>query len=303
MVSLTSVETPLTLLKNGKSTIFVKDETRQVGGSFKFRGPEHFFTKNPRVSSVVTASSGNHAIGVANAATGTGRKAHVFIPNDTPHIKRKKISEAGAIIHLVHGSYEDALLAAKEFAQASDITFLPSYDHPMIIQGNRKIFQEAVAQAGICFDRVAVPVGGGGCISAAIEEFAGTGTQIMAAEYAPFSRVDMIALKDLCSEISSTHIAEPSTEGIAIKTLGVSNKRILADCENLSLHGLSLAELEDACRLLFTELGIVAELGGCAGVAAALNAYNTGGPTLCIVTGGNIAPEFHAQVLDGCKVL
>ncbi len=295
--SLTSRVTPLRVLKSGDTEIFVKDETQQVGGSFKFRGPEHFFEQHPEVTSVVTASSGNHAIGVSYAARRKSRDAYIFIPKDTPRFKQDKIAAAGGIIIPVEGGYEDALRAASDHAKSNDLAFLPSYDHPLIIAGNRALFREAAGQSPKPFDRVSVPVGGGGCISGAIHEFGATGAEILAAEYAPFSRIKALALQGQPDDIVTDHRAETSTEGIAIKTLGTRNKKILASCPNLVITPVTLAELQHACRVLYRDLGIIAELGACAGVAAALAQNNPDKTTLCVITGGNIDRKFHAKII------
>lgn len=296
------VRTPLREIVVEAKHLFIKDETQQIGGSFKFRGPDHFFTSNPDVNSVVTASSGNHAIGVSCAARKHGARACIYIPRNTPTTKVKKIEAAGGVIRRVDGGYEDALRSAVKHAQEKGETLLPSYDHPLIIAGNRGLYREAEEQAGMRFARIAVPVGGGGCISAAIQEGQKNGAQIIAGEYAPFERIQHIALNSQSDEIQTDNIAEPSTEGIAIKTLGLLNRDILAGCQNLKMQSVSYDELVEGCALLKAHLGIVAELGACAGVAAALRAEPLeNSPILCVVTGGNIDAALHKELTNNQK--
>jgi threonine dehydratase len=291
--------TPLIKLRHGARTFFLKDETKQIGGSFKFRGPDRFFALNPDVKSVVTASSGNHAIGVSTAAKLHDASACIYIPENTPATKVAKIEAAGGEIHRIAGSYEDALAAAVAHANTSDDTLLPSYDHPTIIEGNRSLYREAVEQSGQTFSRIAVPVGGGGCVSAAILEGAASHAEIIAGEYAPFERIQKIALDSQSGDIDTDYVAEPSLEGIAIKTLGVSNRRILSESQNLQTCSVTYDDLLNACRLLKDECGIVAELGACAGFAAALKSPNPKQePTLCIITGGNIDAKVHASIMS-----
>ena len=267
-VSHSPIRTPLHELRVDGRTIFVKDETRQIGGSFKYRGPSHFLSRETAGSTIVTASTGNHAIGVSNAARAHGLSARIHVPRTTPGAKRRAIAEAGGEAVEVPGTYEDALAAAEEDARASGATFLPSYDHPLIVAGNRTLFREAREDAGAPFERVYVPVGGGGCLSGAILEHEGTGTRIVACEYAPVSRVRRIALERRCDAIASDHVPEPSTEGIAIRTLGRLNRDIIAGCRALSIRSIGYDEIASACRFIHRRAGIVAELGACIGVAS-----------------------------------
>lgn len=292
-----AVSTPLRALKLDDRTVWIKDETQQIGGSFKFRGPDLFFHEYPDTKTVVAASSGNHAIGVSTAARLNGAIAHVFLPEATPLAKLDKIRAAGAIVHTVSGNYEEALADATAYAASEGIMFLPSYDHPTIIRGNRDLYLEAIREAPVMFTRFAVPIGGGGCISAAIEEAEGRSISVLGGEYEPFARVAKIALSGDGKDIQTDHIPEPATEGIAIRTLGQLNRRIISGCADFELQSVSYAALADACRILHRELNVIAELGGCAGLAAALAKPSDTHQTLCVVTGGNIDADLHARIL------
>ncbi len=278
-------------------TIFVKDETKQDGGSFKIRGPKQFLSHYPSAKRVVTASSGNHGIGVCMAAMSCGVRAIVFLPKATPLQKIEKIQAAGGDVRFVGGGYEQALLAAKAYAETSGELLLPSYDHQLIIDGNRELFTEAFEQMACQVDAVCVPVGGGGCVSAAIEVCSGKNIDVVAAEYAPFFRIDRLALRSEADFIQTDYIGEPSTEGISIKTLGHLNKQIIRGCERLLPVQVSYDELVTACRCLYDTFGIVAELGACAGFAAAVSSMDAYDNLLCVVTGGNIDPQLHQSIV------
>ncbi len=289
--------TPLREYRTASGTVYVKDETCQIGGSFKFRGPHQFFASHPEIKRVVTASSGNHAIGVCTAAKMFGASALIYLPEDIPVAKTSKIRNAGGVMVTVAGTYEDALAAAKAHAEREGEVFLPSYNHPLIIEGNRGVFREARAQAGCEFDRTFVPVGGGGCVSAAIEEYRANSGSVVAVEYEPYVRVRYLALDGHDGDIQVNYTAEPSTEGVAIKTLGALNRRILSECENLELATANYEESVDACRRLYRDLGIKAELGACLGFAAALKSDVPEQKSLCVVTGGNIDSELHSKLI------
>ena len=290
--------TPLRSLRVAGRTIHVKDETRQTGGSFKFRGPSRFFDTQRVTRTVVTASTGNHATGMSLAARMRGLDPVVFVPETTPAAKSDRIIAAGGSLRPVPGGYEDALAEAQRYAAAEGLTFVPSYDHDAIVEGNRSIYAEARTQFEGRFDRVFVPVGGGGCVSGAIREFARRPIDVVACEYAPVSRIERIALRREVAQIDTAGAAEPSMEGVAIRTLGEINKDALRGCDRLSVTAVGIEEIRRACRLLHRELGIVAELGASIAVAAALS-DDADATALCVVTGGNIDPALHSEIIGG----
>jgi len=298
------VETPLRRLHEGATgSLWIKDETQQVSGAFKFRGSMAFLARHFVPTGVVTtASTGNHATGLSLAAYEFGYEARIFVPSSTPTAKQSRIREAGGNITLVDGDYELALAKASDLAASGAATLVPSYDHPDIVAGNRGIFDEIRAGLGACPARVYVPIGGGGVISGAALAMAGTDTQIIGVEFDEFARTKAILDGQLREIAAPARPAPSSVEGIAIRSLGQYTARIIREAENLRLTKVSAEAMSEACRLIWQQMGIKAELGACATVAAALAEGDQFGTTVSVVTGGNIGGDVFNAIQNNDKV-
>src|SRR5436309_2021728 len=148
--------------------IFLKAETLQRTGSFKFRGAYNKLASIPaetRPGGVVAYSSGNHAQGVAAAAKLLDMPAVIVMPKDAPRPKRERTAELGAEVVLYDREREDREAIAREIAARRHATLVPPYDDPLIIAGQgtagREIIED-LAAAGLEPDVVAVTASGGG---------------------------------------------------------------------------------------------------------------------------------------------
>ena len=298
------VQTPLRMLREGATgSLWIKDETQQVSGAFKFRGSMSFLSCQAVPTGVVTtASTGNHATGLSLAAREFGYEARIFVPEATPKAKQSRIREAGGKITLVKGDYELALAKASDLAASGAATLVPSYDHPDIVAGNRGLFEEVRSTLGQVPTRVYVPIGGGGVISGAALALAGTDTQIIGVEFDEFARTKAILEGKLREIAAPARPAPSSVEGIAIRSLGQYTAGIIRDAENLRLTKVSAGAMAEACRLIWQQMGIKAELGACATVAAALANGDQPGTTVCVVTGGNIGDDVFNAIQNNEKV-
>lgn len=298
------VKTPLRRLREGKTgSLWIKDETRQISGAFKFRGSMAFLARHAVPTGVVTtASTGNHATGLSMAAREFGYEARIFVPDSTPDAKQSRIREAGGKITLVKGDYELALAKASDLAASGAATLVPSYDHPDIVAGNRGLFDEVRSTLGQVPTCVYVPIGGGGVISGAALALGGTGTQIIGVEFDEFARTEAILEGKLREIAPPARPAPSSVEGIAIRSLGQYTAGIIRDAENLRLTKVSANAMAEACRLIWQQMGIKAELGACATVAAALADGDQPGTTVCVVTGGNIGDDVFNAIQNNDKI-
>ena len=144
---------------DGRHVTF-KLEHVQVTGSFKVRGALNaLLIAGPQ--RVVTASGGNHGLGVAAAAGWLGIPATVFVPGPVPEVKARRIAAAGAQVVRVGDKYADAERAARELADGDGAYYLHAYDDPAVVAGQSTVGMEIAQDAPEC-DVVAVPVGGGG---------------------------------------------------------------------------------------------------------------------------------------------
>jgi threonine dehydratase len=158
--------------KNGvKINIYGKMDTFNGGGSFKDRGSEYFihkaikFGKLHEGDTVVTASAGNHAKGVARAARDHGLKPIIYMASNTPDIKIKGTENLGGKVKFIDGSYNDAAIKAINFAEKHNCVYVPAYEHSDIILGQSTVVTEALIQMywlNIEPDFFVFPFGGGG---------------------------------------------------------------------------------------------------------------------------------------------
>jgi threonine dehydratase len=163
--------TPLLTVHADGREVSLKLEHLQVAGVFKIRGALNaLLARRDAIPSgqadarVITASGGNHGLGVATAARWLGIPATVYVPTTVPDIKAARIGAAGADIVKTGRVYADAERAAREFAADHGLYYLHAYDDPAVVAGQGTLALEIVADRPSC-DVIAVPVGGGGLLA------------------------------------------------------------------------------------------------------------------------------------------
>jgi threonine dehydratase len=157
----------LRVLADGRPVTF-KLEFLQVSGSFKIRGALNALLAHRaargKPEAVVTASGGNHGLGVATAARWLGVAATVYVPVTVPEAKARRIAAAGADIVRYGHSYAAAEMEARHLAARDGLLYVHAYDDPAVTAGQGTIGLEILADLPEC-DVVAVPVGGGGLLA------------------------------------------------------------------------------------------------------------------------------------------
>jgi threonine dehydratase len=141
--------------------LVLKLEQLQRTGSFKLRGALNVLLAGPRPREVVTASGGNHGIGVATAASILELPATVYVPTTVPDGKARRIENAGAQLVRAGDRYADAAAAAHEAAEARGAMYVEAYNDTTVIAGQGTVAAEIVRDAPEV-DSIAVAVGGGG---------------------------------------------------------------------------------------------------------------------------------------------
>jgi threonine dehydratase len=293
--------TPLHEVADRGRRVFLKDETRQVTGAFKYRGNVNFLLRND-VPRVITASTGNHGLGLTTAGTALGRTVRVLVPKDTPEIKLDKLGRAGAEVVLAGLTYDESRQAALEEAERLGCAYVPSFDHADIIAGHRLLFDEAAADLPRPPRQVYVPVGGGGLYAAALDAFAGTGTEVVGVELAAIPAMH-------ASLAAGSRVEVPVPAGCQAEGLAVSLVGDLAFRAARRYGGrvvlVGAAGLSEAMRWIWRTAGVRVEAAGAAAVAGMLadRARGTGGTdgdALCVLSGGNVNESlWHAVVDDG----
>ena len=153
--------------------LYLKTENLQATGSFKVRGAYYKISQLSKEESekgVIACSAGNHAQGVALAATRRGIKSIVCMPDGAPIMKVENTKNLGAEVCLVPGTYDDAHDKAVELQAETGMTFIHPYDDEQVIAGQGTIGLEILEQLPDV-DAVIVPVGGGG-LSCGVSTFA-----------------------------------------------------------------------------------------------------------------------------------
>src|SRR4051794_29962632 len=145
---------------DGRPLLF-KLEHLQRTGSFKLRGALNALLAGERPQEVVTASGGNHGIGVATAAAILGLPATVYVPTNVPESKARRIENAGARLVRLGNRYAEAAAAAHEAASTPGVRYVEAYNDPAVIAGQGTVAAEIV-RAAPDVDTIAVAVGGGG---------------------------------------------------------------------------------------------------------------------------------------------
>ncbi len=144
--------------------VLLKREDMQPVFSFKLRGAYNKMAALPaaaRRRGVIAASAGNHAQGVALAATRLGCRAVIVMPVTTPRIKVEAVASRGARVVLHGDTYDEASRHARTLARRERLTLVHPYDDPDVIAGQGTIGLEILRQAPRIPDAIFVAVGGG----------------------------------------------------------------------------------------------------------------------------------------------
>lgn len=287
---------PLAELVGGP--VWLKCENLQRAGSFKIRGA---YTRISRLSAaeaargVVAASAGNHAQGVALAATLRGLRATVFMPAGAPIPKVSATKAYGAQVRFYGSSVDEALSAAREFAQRTGAVLVHPFDHPDIVAGQGTVGLEILEQVPDV-RTVVVCTGGGGLLAGVALAVKSTTPAVrlvgVQAETAAAYPASLAAGRPVPLERMTT-----MADGIAVGCPGsvpfALVRELVDDVVTVSEESLSSALL-----LCLERAKLVVEPAGAAGVAAVLDDPGAFEPPVAVVlSGGNIDPLLLMRVL------
>jgi threonine dehydratase len=287
---------PLARLVGGP--LYLKCENLQRTGSFKLRGA---YVRIARLSDaerdggVVAASAGNHAQGVALAASLLGAHATVFMPAGAPIPKMEATKAYGAEIQIAGTTVDEALRAASAHAEQTGAVLIHPFDHADVVAGQGTVGLEIAEQ---CPDvrTVVVSVGGGGLVS---------GTAIAVKSLLPDVQVIGVNAKGAASFPPSLQAGHPVplesmatiADGIAIGCPGKLTFELVRRYVD-GVHTVSEDALARALLLCLERAKLVVEPAGAAAVAAVMEAPELfEPPVVCVLSGGNIDPVLLARVL------
>jgi threonine dehydratase len=289
VVKQTPVERSSSLDEFVGGTVYLKMEHLQWTGSFKTRGAYNKISQDVArgVDEFIAASAGNHAQGVALAATRCGAASTIFMPRNAPQAKVNATREYGATVELVGQDFQETMAAAQEAAVDSDAEFVHAFDDVDIIAGQGTLGAEMYHDCPNA-DTVVVPIGGGGLIS-------GVSTAIK--HLSPETRVVGVQAEGAETVHESLDKGMPVTldevntiaDGIATGGISETTLRIIqANVDEVVT--VSDTEIARAILLLMERAKQVVEGAGAASVAAILgDDLDVSGETVMpLLCGGNL---------------
>ena len=291
------------------SEVFVKCENLQRTGSFKIRGAYNRIVQldeSERAAGVVAASAGNHAQGVALAASLAGIEATVYMPESASLPKAEATKRYGAHVVLEGHDFGAAFKAAEEHAARTGATFVHPFDHPHVIAGQGTIgceISEQMTSGGLgrrarenAIGTVVVPIGGGGLI-------AGISAAVKALH--PSARILGVQASGAASFPRSLEQGAPVTldsmstiaDGIAANRPGDLTLAHVAELVD-DVVCVSDDAIAEALVMTAERMKLVLEPAGAAGVAAVTQGLgHLTPPVVVVLSGGNIDPLLLLRVM------
>ena len=282
------------------SELYLKTENLQVTGSFKVRGAYYKISQlspEERALGVIACSAGNHAQGVALAATRMGLRSVVCMPDGAPIMKVESTKRLGAEVCLVKDTYDDAHDRAVELQQETGMTFIHPYDDEQVIAGQGSIGLEILEQLPDV-EAVIVPIGGGGLIAGVAFAIKSLRPEVKVYGVQSAGAASMFrAHRDHTYETLDT--VDTFADGIAVKTPGELTFEMVEKYVD-DVITVSEDEIAAAILSLMENQKLVAEGAGAVSVAAALYGKLPieGKKTVCLISGGNIDVNILSRVIN-----
>jgi threonine dehydratase len=303
IVDPTPMETSRFLSAELGASVFLKLENLQRTGSYKIRGAYNRLSglsEEEKVRGVVAASAGNHAQGVAFAARELGISATIFMPLGVPLPKLQATKQYGADVVLRGHTVEEALRAAAEFSETTGAVFIPPFDHPDVVLGQSTLGLEILDQVPD-LETVIVPIGGGGLISGVASalkrraELEGRTIRVIGVQAANSAAYP----PSLAAGEPLQIVATPTmADGIYVAKPGILNFAIVKELVD-EIITVSEADIAKALLVLLERAKQVVEPAGAVGVAAILSGQvSATGPTVVILSGGNIDPLLMLRLIN-----
>ncbi len=283
----------------GSGELYLKTENLQITGSFKLRGAYYKISQlseEEKSRGIVACSAGNHAQGVALAATENGIRSTICMPDGAPISKVEATKRLGAEVCLVKGAYDDAYEYACRLQQETGATFIHPFDDEQVIAGQGTIGLEILDQLEDV-DAVLVPIGGGGLIS---------GVAFAIKSLRPVVKVYGVQAAGAPSMFNSIQAHEQVTlgsvstfaDGIAVKHPGDITFSMVEKYVD-AVVTVSEDEIAAAILALIEKQKLIAEGAGAVAVAAAMfdKVDLQGKKAVCLVSGGNIDVNILSRVI------
>ncbi|EJL6633388.1 threonine ammonia-lyase, biosynthetic [Vibrio cholerae] len=267
VANVTPLQTMPRLSARIDNQVQIKREDRQPVHSFKLRGAYNMvshLSEAQKAAGVIAASAGNHAQGMALSGTKLGIKTTIVMPRTTPDIKVEAVRGFGGEV-LLHGSnFDEAKAEAERLSKEQGYTFVPPFDHPLVIAGQGTIGMEMLQQNGH-LDYIFVPVGGGGLAA---------GVAVLVKQLMPEIQVIAVEPEDSACLKAALDAGKPVVldqvsmfaDGVAVKRIGDETFRL---CQQY-IDGhvtVSSDEICAAVKDIFEDTRAIAEPSGALALA------------------------------------
>ena len=279
--------------------LFLKTENLQVTGSFKLRGA-YFrisqLSEEEKSRGIIACSAGNHAQGVALAASKMGIKSIICMPDGAPISKVEATKALGAEVVLVPGAYDDAYEKACQLRDEMKATFIHPFEDEDVIAGQGTIGLEILDQLPEV-EAILVPIGGGGLAA---------GLSYAVKSLKPDVKIYGVQAKNASAfaesfqekKIIAHDTVATFADGIAVKLPGTNTFDIISHCLD-GIVTVTEDEIAAAILALIEKQKLITEGAGAVSVAAAM--FNKvdikNKKTVCVLSGGNIDVNILSRVI------
>ena len=279
--------------------LYLKTENLQETGSFKLRGAYYKIsqlTEEEKSRGIIACSAGNHAQGVAMAATQSGIQSLICMPDGAPISKVEATKQLGAEVRLVKGAYDDAYATALQLQEDTGATFIHPFDDDEVIAGQGTIGLEILDELENP-DAVVVPIGGGGLISGVAYAIKHLNPNVKIYGVQAAGAASMGKSQQEGTPITLDQ-AETFADGIAVKHPGDITYQLVEQYVD-EIVTVSEDEIAAAILALIEKQKVIAEGAGAVSVAAVLfhKLPVEGKKVVCIVSGGNIDVNILSRVI------
>jgi len=286
-----------------KRKVWVKAECLQYTGSFKYRGARYrilSMTYEQCQNGVVAYSSGNHAQGVALAASKRGVECLIVMPSDTPKVKVEGVRRLGGEVRFYDRLHENREQIAAAIAVDTGAVLIPPFDDFHVICGQGSVGME-VAEQFVEEDEelqaVVINAGGGGLTAGVVLALEHLPAKIYTAEPNEFDdhrRSFVSGVRQKNAKLSGSICDAIMTEQPGKMTFEINKNKVTAGLVVTDEQVLS------AMKFAFMHLKIVLEPGGAASLACAIYGKIPGNGSVCVIaTGGNVDPVLFTQAIAG----
>ncbi len=289
----TPLERSVALSERCGTDVWLKFECFQTTGSFKLRGALNALMQLPQQSAVVTASAGNHGLGVARAAQLLGMTATVVVPQTASAAKVEALRHSGARLLQIGSTYDEAESAGLTLARQQNLPFISAYNDPAVVAGGGTIALEILDDLP-SVRTVVVPAGGGGLIGGigvAIHGLQPSVTIIGAQSVASPALYEALR----AGRLVKVDVLPSLADGLAGN---VEAGSITLDLLQQHVRDIALVEenqIADAMRWLLRDEHVLVEGSAAVGVAMLLHGRAVEGPVVVVLTGRNVAAAVLQQ--------